>query len=264
MTRPAPEPIHRAALRASANFVSRGLRWQTYQERLVENPHRMRIVAEGDSWFQYPFVLTDIVDHLLETFAIRCVSSAGDTLADLLASKDSELLPVIAEEQARICILSVGGNDLIGEGVLLGRIRDYHPDLNPAAYFNEAFDHALSAFAELLGQYAGRIFERCPEVRVLIHSYDYVIPAGQRWLGQPMRARGIIDPALQREIARSLIDRFHSAMAQVAERVGPERLVLVDCRGAVPEDEWYDELHPNEAGFARIADRFRQRLLTIS
>ena len=41
------------------------------------------LAAEGDSWFQFPFVLKDVIDWTFERFAVYCRSEAGDASARL-------------------------------------------------------------------------------------------------------------------------------------------------------------------------------------
>lgn len=57
-----------------------------------------------------------------------------------------------------------------------------------------------------------------------------------------------------------MIDRYYEMLKGVIAKY-PGHANLVDCRSAVGEiGEWFDELHPRNAGFARVADRFRQAI----
>ena len=50
---------------------------------------------------------------------------------------------------------------------------------------------------------------------------------------------------------RWLVDEFHTRLERLAER--NPRVVVVDSRRAVNDNEWSDEIHPTDAGYARIA-----------
>ena len=68
-----------------------------------------------------------------------------------------------------------------------------------------------------------------------------------------MAERGIIDPKLQRAIAAVMVDRFNKGLKRLASMF--EHVRFVDCRGLVPADGWFDELHPGNAGFRTVSNR---------
>jgi hypothetical protein len=88
-----------------------------------------------------------------------------------------------------------------------------------------------------------------------------VIPNAGKWLGKPMISRGITDAALQRAVAAHMIDRFNERLQRLAAHFG-DRVIHVDARGAVGNtlDAWHDELHPENPGYSRVADRFEQAI----
>jgi len=78
------------------------------------NPHRKVIVAEGDSWFNYPLILTDIIDRIRmeKDFALYSVAGGGDWLLNMLAAREYvEELTIIRPD---VFLISGGGNDLVG------------------------------------------------------------------------------------------------------------------------------------------------------
>lgn len=234
------------------NGWARARRDRAFERRLADPAYRGPvIVSEGDSWFQYPILLADVIDHLSERYAIKSLDAGGDTLARMLA--DDEALTAIERTGATILLLSAGGNDLLAGGELAGHLLEADPLLAPEAHLKPSFDAVL---ADVCAGYHGllaRIAAEAPQVRVICHGYDVPIPAGGRWLGRPMASRGILDPATQRGIARAMMDRFNAALAEVCGRFA--HAVHVDCRGAVGDGRWHDELHPTDAGFAAVAAR---------
>jgi hypothetical protein len=66
-------------LMKTANKLSRNKRRRRYKKMLKENPDAIRVVSEGDSWFQHPHPkVKDTIDHLSDRFAIYSVGAAGD------------------------------------------------------------------------------------------------------------------------------------------------------------------------------------------
>ncbi|MPR34375.1 caspase family protein [Salmonirosea aquatica] len=70
------------------NQVETAQRRKRYRN-LKKDPARLRIVAEGDSWFQYPILLQDTLDQLYKCYAIRSFAEAGDTLKNYVKKKST-------------------------------------------------------------------------------------------------------------------------------------------------------------------------------
>ncbi|MCH1922906.1 hypothetical protein L9G15_26195, partial [Shewanella sp. A3A] len=73
----------------SANKLFAWLRKVEYEKKIKKGgPNLIRAIAEGDSWFQYPKILWDVIDKLSERpdLAIRCFSAAGDVLSNMVAN----------------------------------------------------------------------------------------------------------------------------------------------------------------------------------
>lgn len=237
---------------SSLNGVSRWRRQVLYR-RKIKNWAGLRVVAEGDSWFQYPFLIDDVVDHLFQPWAIYCVSGAGDLLSDM--ARQDEVTAAVIAEQPDVLILSGGGNDLLGDGKLVNYLKPHAAGMAPADYVTGKFDDMVATNATIYGELVSKALTAGAR-RIVCHSYDYVIPHSGRWLGRPMLKLGITDKLTQRAIIRILIDRFHSTLTAMAAGFGG-KVAIADCRGAVADNEWYDELHPTSAGFAKVARIFR-------
>ena len=91
------------------------------------------------------------------------------------------------------------------------------------------------------------------------HGYDYVIPRdGGPWLGGPFNCQGLdmIDrPKLCQAIIDILIHAFNSRLKALQTR-HPKNFRYVDLRGTVKPGEWWDELHPKDAGAKKTAAEF--------
>ncbi|MGI9436364.1 MAG: caspase family protein, partial [Geminicoccaceae bacterium] len=68
---------------ASVNFLSRHRRQADFHRRRARGYKGPIIVSEGDSWFQFPILLDDVIDHLLEDYPIMSLGAAGDTLQNM-------------------------------------------------------------------------------------------------------------------------------------------------------------------------------------
>ncbi|WP_375445259.1 caspase family protein [uncultured Fibrella sp.] len=248
-----------------ANTVAQQVQNRQYRQDLLRYPDRIRIVAEGDSWFQYPFLLRDIIDYLSGVYTVFSVAAAGATLADYL--KNSEFLEAIAQVKPTFFLLSGGGNDLLGE-TFATLIRDQpNPQLTgPAMYLTDAFPITLAAVCDRYRRILRLVQLGYPQVRVLLHGYDYVIPSGTEklpgalsWMGETLTQRGINDPAERQGITRYIVDAFNEQLRQIATEY--TNVTYLDLRGTVRRtdrlaDYWYDEIHPNDKGFLSLSSKF--------
>lgn len=235
----------------SLNGVARWRRQRQYR-RKIGTWRGVRIVSEGDSWFQYPFLLDDVIDQLFDAYAILSLDAAGDLLSDMV--RQNELVSAVVQEKPDVVLLSGGGNDLLGGSRLSRLLLPYEPSRPPEAYLGSAFEANLRQVIVDYETLVMRLASVAPATRLVCHSYDHAIPAHGRWLGRPLAAIGIAEPRLQRQIVRHIVDRFHQELSRLAERHAHVR--LVDCRGVVDDSLWHDELHPSSAGFHRVAARF--------
>lgn len=240
---------------ASLNGISRWRRQQAYRRRRRSWDGPIA-VSEGDSWFQFPFLLDDVIDQLAGDYAILSLGAAGDLLSDMV--KQDELADAIREERPHVVFLSGGGNDLLGSGRLASVLTNYRRGASAADHINAQFQPLLEATIAAYGE----VFETALSAgapRIVCHCYDYAIPAGGRWLGRPMESKGIVEPGLQRAIIVELIDRFHAALKALRRRRDfRDAVVLADTRGTVPAGAWWDELHPTDAGFAAATKVIRR------
>lgn len=238
------------------NALARARRRAAFDLKLLFGYEGPILVSEGDSWFQFPLLLADVIDVLSDTYAISSLDAAGDTLEQML--DQDEYIGELDRVSATILLFSGGGNDVLGGGDLKTHLRPFDPALTPAQYILPSFTALLD---RAIGQY-DRIFRKlareAPGVQAICHSYDNAIPAKGRWLGVPMAERGITEPGLQRQIIAQLVSRFVDAMKLLIARY--EHVHFLDLRGTVDADEWYDELHPDDAGYAKVAARFAKEI----
>ena len=240
---------------AGANGWARLRRRWAFEARLAEGYEGPIVVSEGDSWFQYPLKLEDVIDHLMNHYAILSLDAAGDTLQNMF--EQGEYLGAIQETKASVFLFSGGGNDVLGGGNLAAHLRDFDPALSPADHilpsYRAVLDHAIALYDRIF-----RSVEDAPgEVLTLCHGYDRPIPNDGKWLGRPMQQRGITDRSFQKTITDTMVERFNARLKKLADTF--PRVEYIDLRGVVGDDpaRWDDELHPTSAGYADVATRFQ-------
>lgn len=85
--------------------IKRGLR--------LHQPNTL-ILAEGDSWFQFPVFITDVIDWLIKRkdYAIVSLAEAGDWLTNMIY--DGKYVEQLSLLRPDIFLISGGGNDMVG------------------------------------------------------------------------------------------------------------------------------------------------------
>ena len=70
--------------------------------------------GEGDSWFNYPIILTDIIDRIGmdPDLAVYSIASGGDWLLNMLHAR--EYVEELSVSHPDWFLISGGGNDLVG------------------------------------------------------------------------------------------------------------------------------------------------------
>ncbi len=251
-----PEGRNKSALMLNMfNSISRLRRHKMFHDKIADGSYQGPIiVSEGDSWFQYPVKLEDVIDDLMQDYAVWSLDAAGDTLDNMIA--EGEYLKAVYEFNPDIFLISAGGNDMVGGGSLANHLRDFDPQLPPAGHLKESY----SVVIERAMQGYDKIFRSLEpfNVQIICHGYDYAIPANGRWMGDPMNSRGIVDAALQRAIAKAMVDNFNTHMLMLTK--GFSNVTFLDNRGVVTDSRWFDELHPINAGFMDVAARFKSAI----
>jgi lysophospholipase L1-like esterase len=240
------------------NALVRIMRRGSFELKLLGGYDGPILVAEGDSWFTYPKL--DVIGALNDRYAISHLAGAGDTLTQML--EQDEYLEETRRVGAHILLLSGGGNDALGGGNLKVHLRPFDPRLSPAQHVRSSFNALVDDAAKQFDQIFRRIAREAPGVTAICHGYDYAIPANGKWLGNPMQELGITNREDQRAIVHELIDRFTLAIGRLAARY--PHVVFLDTRDTLADNEWTDELHPNPAGFRKVAEKFDAAIKTAA
>ncbi|HET9317653.1 MAG TPA: hypothetical protein VFQ51_18820 [Vicinamibacteria bacterium] len=237
------------------------------------------LIAEGDSWFDYP--MNDVLSMLEDEhgYDVEAVAHKGDTLEDMAYGEGQfddfvRLLEKLLR-QGRVpdaILISGGGNDIAGDefAILLNHALSGLPPVNADVVrgvidvrLRNAYTFLLSGLAEVAQRYLSR------PIRTLLHGYDYAIPDGRGFLGgwaflpgpwlQPgLRQKGYQELTANKAILVSLMDTFNDMLKQVAATPAFGHVKYVDLRntltsGAGYKNDWANELHPTKSGFRAVA-----------
>jgi hypothetical protein len=271
--------LRRMPARARARAVSVPARLV----RAAGGPDRVGVlVAEGDSWFDYPWhdVLRMLEDE--HGYDVESVGHRGDRVEDMAYSGGQleEFARTIEKLLRRSTIpnailLSGGGNDVAGDefGMLVNHARSPAPGLNTDVVLGIIDDRVRNAYMTIIGAVTKLCREQTGSViPIIIHGYDRAVPDGRGfaggwgplpgpWLEPGFRTKGFDDLDETTRIVGDLIDRFNRMLRDVAATPGFGHVRYLDLRGTLANDVtyktwWANELHPTRRGFAAVADRF--------
>ena len=224
--------------------------------------NKIRIVTEGDSWFNYPTKLKEIIDHIFEDYSLFSLGYGGDWLANIY--KEEEYLEAIRLYKPDVFIISGGGNDLVGSRRIKNVLYKFKNGKTATELINhKKFDSIVEDFKIIYKTIFDKLSEEHPDLKVICHGYDYPNLNGKEknWFGKPMKRKGIDDISLRNEIAKIFMDTFNEMIKQLASNY--PQIHYLDLRNKVPRNKWKDELHPNEEGFKLVAKLFKNKISEI-
>ncbi len=290
--RPNPERVDMSAeqlQRENAMKIGNGIaRWRRRSafSRRSKTENLPVLVSEGDSWFQFPFLIEDVIDHLGKDYLIWSLCAAGDTADNMvhgdLAQGKTEYMAALHKFKSKVkgFLFSGAGNDIIGEDpetakpVLTNLLKDFNGDDTDIIGHidSEKLNAALAKLKTAYETVITNVRAEFPSLPIIIHGYDYVFPypenpadprdprhtTKEKWLAPPMMARNIQNQALRRNIIKHMLDRLYAMLEELAGDSTVTKVWVVNCRGAMPAvSDWVDEIHGTSQGFAKVAERFR-------
>lgn len=243
------------------------------------------LVAEGDSWFDYPPGM-DILDHLEDDgYHVHSVASAGATVEDMVYGPDTdqavgdffkrdpsqlaETMRYIRERRPQAVLFSGGGNDIAGDELApLLNNRNAGGDPLRTAMVDALFDGVIKeGYRVFLRMVEAEAKAQGRTIPVIGHGYDYPFPDGRgvinfvgfHFLG-PWLAPALNKKGYSSEEGRSIIARLIDRHQRTLDSLKAEFAFFhpLDLRGTLPRrTDWANELHPTNKGFRRVASRFR-------
>jgi hypothetical protein len=267
---------------------------RTIQERIAAHQsmiaaaapgaHRLNLLADGDSWFDYPLsgegilIPSDIIVQLRRSVTpyILDLAHYGDATTQLLGvSKRNRLLDTLrnpANGTFDAILFSGGGNDLVGDQFRLWLVDAASDQDDPANALNpdslgDIMGVVRSAYIDLM---AARDVQD-HDIPIFVHAYDFARPTDNGvcgvgpWLYPSLNSRGWMrntgDADIDRgaSIVKEILQKFAVMLEELAD-VSENNLVFVTTQGTLAVDDWANELHPKPEGFAKIAGKFADAL----
>lgn len=254
-------------------------------------PQTGTLVAEGDSWYDYPG--SDILDFLEDVYdyEVESLAKAGHRIEDMAyaAGQLDDLARRLEKilrngKTVRAVLLSGGGNDIMGTefGMLLEHTRSGLDPLNAKVVEGVIRERVRTAYLHILTRVTtvAQTVIGSP-VPILIHGYSGPVPDGRGvlggfwflpgpWIAPGFRDKGFPDSDLQRriEIVSRLIDTFNEMLIEIASLPAFPHVRYVNLRGTLPtganyKEFWANELHPTEEGFSEVTRRFAEVLQSL-
>jgi hypothetical protein len=243
-------------------------------------PAPLRILAEGDSWFDYPpfefFGAGGVIPRLSKILGLPILNlaTAGDEVRYMLGVKErKELIRHLKAGSPAggpwdALFFSGGGNDIVDNPMALW-VRDFRPGMPAAQLINQPrFEVAL---ALVKAGYEDLIAVRnahSPQTHLFFHTYDHAIPDGRGvckrgpWLKPTFDLRGFPPGSgLAFEVVKEMLRQF-AVMLKTLQNGGG--VTVIDGQGTLDpvKASWHNELHPSKAGFQKFAVLFAQALKT--
>ncbi|WP_119390836.1 SGNH/GDSL hydrolase family protein [Taklimakanibacter lacteus] len=240
------------------------------------------LIAEGDSWFDYPFydVLSELEDGF--GFDIESVAHRGDTIEDMAYTggqldEFSRLVEKVLRTgvRPRAILLSGGGNDVAGDefAILLNHAASSIAGLNDSVVTGVIDERARDAYATILSAITAICTNHLGQpLPIVVHGYDYPVPDGRGylggfgplpgpWLDPGFRRKGYAQMTQRKQICVALIDRFNAMLKSLAGKPPFAHVKFLDLRntlaaGATYKNDWENELHPTERGYQKVAAKF--------
>jgi hypothetical protein len=258
------------------NFES----YPKFAKAIANHPKWPRAMCFGDSWFQYPGAkLIDIQKQLPRIFEKTLFFNEGVAGRDSKSYKQGRdrVARALGDYQFNVLLLSMGGNDIVGEelrefvkrkedpqnigsrqwGVIPPQVRD-HVRLSA---FEAALDFLRDDFVEMIE----RRDAHQPDCEVVVHDYAYIWPNNKPFKLGPIKAGPWVHPFLkdvglpdiddQRIVTCWLMDQFWALLSELASQF--PRVRAIDAREALPKPaSWDNEIHPKGPGFKHIATKY--------
>jgi len=238
----------------------------------------LQILAEGDSWFDYPvpFFGGGIVPRLEDRLGVPILNlaKAGDEVRYMLGVEERRLLTRHLKQGCPaggpwdLLLFSGGGNDIVDNPMALW-VREWDAARPPAAHVHTA--RFASALALVRAGYEDLIELRdrwSPSTHLLFHAYDFAIPDGRGvcflgpWLEPTFALKKFPSLAAASAVVEAMLRQFAAMLADLATA---PKVSFLDGQGTLPRKttSWHNELHPSKKGYDAFADLFHAKVKSL-
>jgi hypothetical protein len=239
----------------------------------------LRILAEGDSWFNYPLPLIggDGVIVQLQTllgYSINNMAQPGDEVRQMLGlSQRQEIITRLSDPNLRYdaMLFSGGGDDLVGDQ-LITFLNTSGSSQQPGDLLNnDAVDAALDLLKSEYHELVALRDQHSPDTVIFVNCYDFPPITGIPVCGYGPWLKPSLDyaymqigvqkpdPNAEFKVIQALLQRFAAMLQSVASDPSVKDFIVVPTQGTLVADntDWQNEIHPSTGGFAKIAEKFQ-------
>jgi hypothetical protein len=235
---------------------------------------RLNILAEGDSWFDYPFyhdTIDWIRDHGAPSPLILSLAHHGDAATEMLGvSKRQRIIDNMRNPANGVfdaLLFSGGGNDIAGDQFCLW-VTQHVAGTDPIhgvdhQRLSDMLGVIQAAYVDLIG-IRDSINKNCI---IFLHAYDFAQPTGLGvcnntigpWLQPSLNFRGWTQFAQAAAVVKEVLLGFDKLLVQIEQQ--HKNVVYVRTQNTLsPASDWDNELHPTVQGFNKIAGVFLRAL----
>lgn len=240
----------------------------------------LRILAEGDSWFDYPvpFFGGGIIKRLEKKLGVPILNlaKAGDEVRFMLGV--DERLQIINQLKTGspaggawdVMLFSGGGNDVVDDPMVLWLNR-FKPGMSAAQLINQPrYSHALGMIQAGYEDLIALRDALSPGTHLVFHAYDFALPDGRGvcgkgpWIKPSLDVKGVpANSTIAKDLVKELLKQFALMIDGLAN--SHPGITFINGQGTlspVPAS-WHNELHLEKAGFEKFADIFRAKLKAL-
>jgi hypothetical protein len=282
MPRETPAQRRRRLAVASGVTASSG----DFRTMCRKKPHRVGIVAEGDSWFAYPRKWIafgadiNIVHHIADKLRgsnsanLLRLASNGDEAVEMTSGPQFQTLYEILKknrDHIHLLLFSGGGNDIVGKHDMLPLLKEYSPGMTALDCIDQhRFERKIDAIMLAYHRLVDLCADIVPNATIITHTYDIPMPedSGAEFFWGLIKTKPWVFPYLERRdipqalhlpIIDHMLGTFGSRLRDLAGEpdVAP-RLKVVDTQGTLRPGhgrDWLNEIHPTEYGFKRVTKK---------
>ena len=241
----------------------------------------LQIVAEGDSWFDYPvpFFGGGIIKRLENRLGVPILNlaEAGDEVRFMLGVKQRRRLIETLQggcpvgESWEVLLFSGGGNDIVDNPMALW-LRDWVAGALPVNQINgPRYNAALQLIRAGYEDLISLRDSLSPTTHLIFHAYDFAIPDGRGvchlgpWMKPAFDLHGYPDINSRFIVVKEMLEQF-ALMLSNLQAMYSKKVTFINGQGTLPImdiNAWHNELHPKSDGFDKFADLFQRELKSL-
>jgi len=268
--------VKQLAARERKARIAAYLKYLKSQPTALTSPPR--VMADGDSWFDYPEILLTggaVIDHLADISGVTILNTAhyGDSVQQMLGVEKRQRIEALLKRPGfDILLFSGSGNDIVGDQFCLW----LKPNTGggaasavDAGRLREILSVVGDGYRDLID-----IRDHCaPDCWIVTHAYDFPQPSDKGvcglgpWLKPSLDYRGWKKAADQFAIAKLVLSEFNDRLValEAEQKAAGKNFLHIRTQGTLnPRTDWANEIHPNNPGFTKIAKVFSTALNGIN